>query len=116
MTEGEKMTTLVIHAPDYRVKDGAKSFEAVLADGIGKGYAISQEDTSRLPPDSTVVLLRKDRNKRRVEGRLVKLVQTGRTTPQGIKQYDVHFKDRRVVIYKPERLNRFGVAVIESDC
>ena len=35
------MTTLVIHAPDYRVKDGAKSFEAVLADGEpGRGHLL----------------------------------------------------------------------------
>jgi len=53
--------TLVIHAPDYRVKYGAKNFEAVLADGVGKGYAIYQKDISKLPPNSTVVLLRKDK-------------------------------------------------------
>ena len=53
--------TLVIHAPDYSVKYGAKNFEAVLADGVGKGYAIYQKDISKLPPNSTVVLLRKDK-------------------------------------------------------
>ena len=117
MTQGKKVTTLVIHAPDYRVKDGAKGFEAVLADGIGKEYAISRKDKSRLLPNSSVVvLLRKDKNKRRAEGRFSKLVETDKKTPQRIKQYDVHFKDRKVVTYKPEKLNRFGVAVIESDC
>ena len=109
------MTTLVIHAPDHRVKDSAKSFEAVLTDGIGEGYAIFQKDISRLCPDCTVVLLRKDKNKRRAEGRLVKLVRTNRKTPQGIWRYDVHSKDRKVVTYKSERLNRCGVAVI-GDC
>jgi hypothetical protein len=40
----KKMTTLVIHAPDYTVKnDAKKSFEAVLADGKGEGYAISRK-------------------------------------------------------------------------
>lgn len=105
------MATLVIHAPDYRVKQGAKSFAAVLATGIGDGYAIFQRDIARLVPGSKVVLLRKDSNEQRAEGSLVKLVSNGKTTPQGIKRYDVHFSGGKVVQYKPERLNRFGVAV-----
>jgi len=113
LRKGGKITTLVIHAPDYRVKGGAKSFEAIFESGIGPGYAISQKDLSRLPPDSKVVLLRKDKNQKRAEGRLVKLVFTGGTIPQGIKRYDVHFNDRKLVPYKAERLNRFGVAVID---
>ena len=108
----KKMATLIIHAPDYRVKDGAKSFEKVLADGIGEGYAIGQKYISKLPQGSKVVLLRKDRDKKRAEGTLVKLISTNRYTPQGIQRYDVHTKGLTVVPFKSERLNRFGVAII----
>lgn len=111
----ENMATLVIHAPDYRVKDGAKSFEKVLGDGIGEGYAIGQKYISKLPKGSNVVLLRKDRNRKRAEGILVKLVPTTKT-PQGIQRYDVHVEKWTKVPYKSEKLNRFGVAVIEGDC
>ena len=51
MTEGNKIATLVIHAPDRRVKqDCAKSFDAVLADGIGKRYAILPQEKGGLVP------------------------------------------------------------------
>ena len=93
------MTTLIIHAPDRRVKSGAKSFEAVLADGVGVGYAISQEHAKILVPGSDVVVLRKDKNKKRAEGSLIKLVSTSRKTPQGIQRYNVHCKGLRVVAY-----------------
>jgi hypothetical protein len=110
------MTTLVIHAPDARVKrTGAKSFEAVLADGIGKGYILSPREVSKLHPGCTVVLLRKDGLERRAEGRLVRPIPTIKT-PRGKQRYDVHIKDlKEVYNYKPEKLNRFGVAVI-GDC
>lgn len=111
------MITLVIHAPDYRVKDSADSFETILASGLGKGYAIFKKDVSKLPQGSKVVLIRQDkkRNKSRAEGSLVKLVETTKT-PQGIQRYDVHIKGLTEVIYKSVKLNRFGVAVIEGDC
>jgi hypothetical protein len=106
------MPTLVIHAPDYRVKPNVKSFEAIMADGIGDGYAIFQTDKDRLHSGCTVVLLRKDRNRKRAEGRLVKLEEINRKTPQGIQRYDIYFNERKHVPYKAEKLNRYGVAVI----
>lgn len=106
------MITLIIHAPDYRIKDGAQSFESTLSSCVGDGYAISKAYASILHPGSKIVLLRNDRNKSRAEGTLVKLVPTTNKTPQGIRRYDVHFRDPKVVPYKAERLNRFGVAVI----
>lgn len=109
------MTTLVIHAPDYRVKNGEESFETILEKGRGKGYIIFPKDVSRLPLGSKVVLLRKDKNQKRAEGRLVNLPPTTKTS-KGKQRYDVHFKDMKMVPYKPVRLNRFGVAVIEGDC
>jgi hypothetical protein len=57
-----------------------------------------------------VVLLCKDTEKR-AEGKLVKLVPTGKTD-NGIERYDVYFENIKMVPYKAERLNRNGVAVI----
>ena len=79
----KKLATLVIHAPEAKAKKGAKRFEDVLADGVGVEYAIPRKDISKLLPGSTVVLLRKDKNKRRAEGVLVKLALTTNKTPQG---------------------------------
>lgn len=106
------MTTLVIHAPYRRAKTGSKSFEAVLADGIGDTYAIFQKDVGRLVLGTKVVLLRKDKDKSRAEGILLQLVDTGKKAPQGIHRYSVHFKDQKVVPYKAEKLNRFGISII----
>jgi len=112
------MATLVIHAPDHRVKQGAKSFEAVMEDGIGVRYAIYEQYISILNPGCTVVLLRKDKRRKRGEGRLTQLKPTGIFTHNGIQRYDVYFENRKLVPYKPEKLNRCGVAVLCSgnDC
>jgi hypothetical protein len=58
-----------------------------------------------------VVLLSKDQ-KLRAEGEFVKLDPMTKTN-NGIQRYDVHVKDFRSVPYKPERLNRNGVALID---
>jgi hypothetical protein len=121
-TRGEKtMTkapTLVIHAPYSKGKPGAPySWEEYFQTGVGKGYAISQEEVSALTSGSKVVVLRNDRNKKRVEGTLVELVRTNEKTSQGIQRYDVLFKDQVEVEYsykKPEeKLTRRGVKVID---
>lgn len=110
-----KMITLVINAPWWR-KGGKPeepySWETYLKTGVGKGYAIRRKDASKLPSGSKVVLLRKDKNKQRAEGLLVNLVATTKTA-QGLQRYDVYFEKQAVVTYKPEKLNRFGVAVID---
>lgn len=106
------MTMLIIHTPDNKVKGGAKSFEAVLEDGLGVGYAIFLGDISRLTPGVKVVLLRKDKRKRRAEGILNRLIPTNIYTSQGIRRYDVKINGLAEVTYKPEPLNRFGVAII----
>ncbi len=59
------------------------------------------------------MLLRKDKEKSRAEGILLQLVDTGRKTPQGIHKYNVHFKDQKVVPYRPEKLNRFGISIVD---
>ncbi len=55
-------------------------------------------------------MLSKDELKR-AEGELDKLVPTVKTR-NGIQRYDVYIKNLRMVSYKPESLNRNGVAVI----
>jgi len=106
------MTTLVIHAPDYRVKNGGKSFEAILEDGIGPGYAIWDKWVKIIRSGLTVVLLRKDKNKKRAEGILDTLVGTNRYV-NGVQRHDIHIKGLTIVPYKSEKLNRYGVAVID---
>jgi hypothetical protein len=109
-----KMYTLVIHAPDYTViKQGKKSFDAVVRSGVGVGYAIFPNDVSRLSPGSKVILLRKDKRQQRAEGQLVKLVPTNKYTHSGIQRYDVHIIGLKLVPYKPERLNHYGVALLD---
>ncbi len=109
----KKTTTLIIHAPHAKVKEkGSKSFEDIFASGVGKGYAIYDKDEKELIKGSTVVLLRKDKNKRRAEGLLDKWVPTERTN-NGIQRYDIHVEKWTEDPYKPEELNRCGVAVID---
>jgi hypothetical protein len=116
----KKATSLVIHAPWH--KEGGKpgepySLETYLETGVGKGYAISQNELSALTPGSRVIVLRNDREKRRVEGTFVDTVRTNKKTSQGIQRYDVLFKDQMEVDYsynKPqEKLTRRGVKVID---
>ena len=105
------MTTLIIHTPDKKSECGSRSFEGVFETGIGKGYALSNSEVSRLDRGDVVgvVVLRKDKRKRRAEGRLVQIELSGNKTPQGLKRYDIHMKDLHLVDYKPESLNHFGV-------
>ena len=102
---------LVIHAPQRRIADGARSFERVLETGVGVGYALTSE-MSRLPRGTKVVLLRKDSGKSRAEGYLAELVRTGKSTANGRERYDVHIRDLNSVEYQPERLDRFGVNLL----
>ena len=105
------MPALVIHTPQYRVADGERSFEQVLNTGVGVGYALTS-NMSSLPSGTAVVLLRKDTRRRRAEGKLIKLVPTGQVTRNGRRRYDVHVRDLKIVEYKPESLDRFGVQMI----
>ncbi len=107
----ESMAILVINAPKWRVRqENAKSFEKTFQSGIGDGYAISKNLFDQLSPMCVVVLLSKDQ-KLRAEGRLIKLVPTTKTK-NGIQRYDVYIENLTMVPYRPERLNRNGVAVI----
>jgi len=106
------MKALVIHAPAYRAIQGAKSFEDVLADGVGVGYIIYKIDKSKLQEPGSIVVLLSNDLKRRAEGVLVKLNPTIKADNGG-QRYDVFVDKWMEVLYKRERLNRCGVAVIE---
>lgn len=110
------MITLVLSVPSRK----QPSLEAMCKSGKGPKYAISELGYSMLNQGSTVVLIRKDKNQRRVEGILINLKKSRDTsgkiekTPQGIQRYDVYFKNNNKVPYKPEKLNLWGVAVYDS--
>ena len=106
------MPTLVIHAPNWRVKGGGRSFEWVMTHGMGYRYAIYKQYLDIIQPDCTVVVIRKDGKRKRAEGQLVNLVPTGIFTKNGIQRYNIHIKNLSEVIYKPEKLNRCGIAVL----
>jgi hypothetical protein len=105
------VATLVIHAPRQKSRaEGKKSFERTFATRKGRGYAIARNLYERCWPGCEVVLLSKDEGKR-AEGRLVKLVPTVKAD-NGIQRYDVYIEKLRMVRYRPEALNRNGVAVL----
>jgi hypothetical protein len=103
--------TLVIHTPRWRVDaEGERSFEDVLASGVGDGYAIPARLAALLSPGARVVLLCKDQ-RQRAEGVLERLRPTGKTG-SGMVRYEVTIRDLQTVPYEPEALGRTGVAVI----
>jgi len=105
------MVTLVVHAPEYMSRSqGKRSFQETVRHGVGEGYAIAKRLHARCVIGCKAVLLCKDA-KKRAEGRLTKLVPTVKTD-NGIQRYDVYMRGLRLVSYKPERLNRNGIAVL----
>ena len=111
------MTTLFLGTPEYKVKTGSRSFKTVLATGIGDGYCLSETQVIKLNgalkrgDDVDVVVLRKDRQKSRAQGRLVGLKPTGRYANRR-QRYDVEIKDLGVVSYEPgPSLYPWGVVV-----
>ena len=105
------MATLVIHAPQATAgTDGKWSFDNTFESGIAKGYAIAHSFWLRSHTGCKVVLLSKDERKR-AEGRVVRLEPTEKAN-NGIQRYNVHMEDLKRVPYKPEALNRQGVALI----
>jgi hypothetical protein len=110
-----KTTTLIIHAPYRRAKPGTPhSFETYFQTGVGEGYIIHDTKVGKLPPGSTVILLRQDKEEKRAKGLLVELVRKSKT-PKGKQRYDVHFKDQKMVKFERVKFNPFdfGVAVID---
>jgi len=69
-----------------------------------------ESGSPNLVPDARWCCWVKDEQKR-AEGELIRLVRNGKAG-NGIQRYDVHIKNLRMVSYKPESLNRNGVAII----
>lgn len=117
------MPSLVIHAPDYQSsREDKKNFKDTYRTGLGEGYALNKGILGQVIPKGIilpgwrVVLLCKDR-KCRAEGELLRLepaIRDGRPwfTKNHIRRYNVYVKKFEMVPYKPEALNRNGVAVI----
>jgi len=104
------MATLVLNAPTWKVQEeGAKSFDGILATGVGSGYAIAGTLVGQLKPGCIVVVLNKGRQLR-AEGTLIRLEPKGRTE-SGMQRYDVWIRDLQQTEYRPELLNRCGVGV-----
>lgn len=91
------------------------SFEDILRTGIGPRYAIWEKWAVKIKPGWTVVLLRKDKNKKRAEGILVRRPVETDEYVNGVQRYNVHFKDMKEVSFKNVNFNYYGVAVI-GDC
>ena len=108
-----KEWTLVIGARDSKAKKQGKTpFSKIFTTGIGPRYAIYNDYISKLRLGfSTVVLLDRDK-KKRAEGLLTKLERIEKAG-NGVWQYNVHVKKWTEVPYKPESLNRCGVALID---
>jgi hypothetical protein len=117
------MPSLVINAPDYQLpRKGTKSFKDTFETGVGRAYALNWTILQQVIPDGAVqpdwrvVLLWKDK-KCRAEGKLIRIVPAEEDavplfTKNGIRRYDVHAEKFAMVPYRPEKLNRNGVAVI----
>ena len=117
------MPSLVINAPDYQLgREDTKSFKDTFETGVGKGYALNRTILGKVFPEGIarpgwrVVLLSKDRRSR-AEGKLARLepaTKDGRPwfTNNGIRRYNVYVENFEMVPYRPEKLNRNGVAVI----
>lgn len=106
------MTALVIHAPKWKVQqESARSFEGVMASGVGDGYAIPKSSAQKLYVGCDVVLLSNDERKR-AEGKLRELVPTSKTG-SGMQRYNVHIVNLNRVPFMDERLTRTGIAVID---
>ena len=100
------MQTLIIHAPKTKAPSGQlHNFQDYFKTGIGIGYIIAKNKAISLTPPCTVVLLDKDQ-KLRVEGSV-----PTRKTPRGKQRYDIHFNAQRMVPYKPESIDRYGVSM-----
>ena len=111
------MPSLVIHTPDSQLdREGTKSFEETFESGVGSAYALNSKIYQQIHHGCRVVLLCKNR-KLRAEGQLVRLepaTKDGRPwiTRNHIQRYNVFVRNFKKVPYRPEALNRNGVAVI----
>jgi len=103
------MPTLVINAPSYHISK--RSFSKTISTGIGNDYALNRKILPMAQKASNVIVLDKTARKKAV-GVITKIVTTGNKTRSGIPRFDIHIEDLKTCKYKPESLNRNGVAII----
>lgn len=103
------MPTLVINAPSYQ--NSKRSFSGTISTGVGNGYALNSKILPLVKKGQAVILLDKTARKR-ATGVIAKIDPTGITTGNGIPRFDIHISGLKQCAYKPESLNRNGVAII----
>ena len=110
------MTTLILSAAQRTTRQGSKSFEDIMEDGVGYAYAFGKGERAKLAPGDKVVIVRKDSSPpKRAEGRLVSLT-CNTTEPAPLNntiRYDIRIADLGEVPFKTEPLNRRGIWVRE---
>jgi hypothetical protein len=104
--------TLVLHAPEYQVTMNSKrSFSQTIATGIGDHYALNCNILPQAQNAKTVIILDKT-SRQKATGDITRIVPTNSITGNGIRRFDIHVANLRECEYKPERLNRNGVAIV----
>jgi hypothetical protein len=71
--------TLYLSTPSRKEKQGSTKFEKTKLTGIGSKFWIKATSVKKLSKGMPVVVLRRDVNKSRAEGVLIKWVQSGLT-------------------------------------
>jgi hypothetical protein len=106
---GHFMPTLVINAPSYQ--QAKRSFSKTMTTGVGDDYALNSKILPLAQKARDVILLDKTARKK-ATGTISKIVATGNKTRSGIPRFDIHMANLKECDYKPESLNRNGVAII----
>jgi hypothetical protein len=107
------MPVLYLSAPNARTQMGAfyKSFNTILANGVGPDYGINANLIGLIHAGDMVVVFDRDQQLR-AEGVVATYSPKGKAG-NNVQRYDVHIHSLTVVPYtNPPRVNRFGVAVI----
>lgn len=103
--------TLVLSAPDTRLGKArhCKSFEQILATGIGPDYAIYRHLAEQITTGCRLVLICNDKGKR-AEGTLSEIARSGEAR-NGVQRYNIRISGLTRVPFVPESLNRCGVSL-----
>ena len=109
------MTTITISAPKSQSALGKKSFDDILLDGIGEGYAIGKQLRSRIKTGDTVVVICKSDSKVRcAKGKLKKISENGNATRNGILRHDLEIQGLKECSQCEGSINRHGVSVVQD--
>lgn len=106
------MKTFVIHTPKPTDGSGNRSFEDTLKKCAGEEFAISRSVYSELQIGMPLIIL--DKRQRKQAEATISAIEFKAVASNGIRRYDVHFRNSRSVPYNGDqiRLNRCGVRLI----